>query len=230
MLRIELNRLLFTLCSLLFLVVPSKVMGQFWGGCVDAAGRPVTDYPNYNINDIAVSGLAPNGASIIQYNPRVVVSVGPVTRRFFYLHECGHHALGQILTGNYIPFESEQAADCWAAREMLRTGYTTDDLRQVQRDVSQSSGDWSHLPGPQRALNLLRCVSDEETQGQCRTVTEYQWQTVMVPRVVPQQIPCQHCGCSPYGCSCLHMFDVVSVTVQEPATQRVPVTRTVCPR
>jgi hypothetical protein len=96
---------LFALCSLLFLVVPSKVMGQFWGGCVDAAGRPVTDYPSYNINDIAVSSLAPNGASIIQYNPRVVVSVGPVTRRFFYLHECGHHALGQVLTGNYIPFE-----------------------------------------------------------------------------------------------------------------------------
>lgn len=207
------------------MAVPRAAMAQFWGGCRDAAGRPVMDYPNDTINDIAVSSLAPGGAPIIQYNPRIFLSVGPVTQRFFYLHECGHHALGQVLTGSYIPLASEQDADCWAAREMLKTRrYTTDDLRQVQLDLSRSPGDWSHLPGPQRALNLLRCVSG----GGCRTVTEYESQTVMVPRVDSQRIACQHCGYGYYGWSCQHAFDVVYVTVQVPVIQRVPVTRTIC--
>jgi hypothetical protein len=214
------------LAAVMALFSPSTAHAQFWGGCVDAAGRPVRDYPNDMLNDIAVSRVDGAGNPVIEYNSRIVLSVGPVTRRFFYLHECGHHALGQIITGAYFPLVSEQQADCWAARAMTSQGYTLADLRQVQADIAQSPGDWSHLPGPQRALNVPACL---DSAGQaCRQVTNYETRIVNVPTVVQQRTPCQHCGCGPFGCGCAHPFDVVPATVIVPQTQQVPITRTVC--
>jgi hypothetical protein len=144
-----------TMCGVLLLLFSLSAHAQWWGGCIDARGIPVLDIQDPSTNDIAVSRLAPNGAPVILYNPFVVLSSSNVTRRFFYFHECGHHALGHVL-GNYIPLVSEQEADCWAARTLVARGeFTLNDLRQVQMEISSSPGDWSHLPGPQRAMNLI---------------------------------------------------------------------------
>jgi hypothetical protein len=213
------------------LLMVSTAQAQFWGGCRDALGRSVPDRRNYALNDIANSHLDPGGDPIIEFNPRVVLSVSVPTQRFFYLHECGHHALGQIVSGEYVPMLSEQQADCWAARALLDEGLSSDDLRQIQYDLAQSPGDWSHLPGGRRALNLVACIQDRPISPghACRVGTEYVTQQVIVPQVVPQQVPCQHCGCVPgLGCECQHQFDIVNVTVQVPQTQQVPVQRTVC--
>lgn len=141
--------------SALLVVVCNCAHAQWWGGCVDARGIPVMDIPDPRVNDIAVSTLAPNGAPIIVYNPYIALSVSNTTRRFFYFHECGHHVLGHVLGGS-IPFVSEQAADCWAARTLVQRGeFTLNDLQQVQLEISRSPGDWSHLPGPQRSMNLI---------------------------------------------------------------------------
>lgn len=211
------------------LLFAGTAAADFWGGCVDALGRAVPDRANYSVNDIAVSRLDPSGSPVIEYNPNIVLSVSLATRRFFYLHECGHHALGQVVTGQYLPLVSEQEADCWAANESRRQGLSLADLREIQNDVARSPGDWSHLPGPRRALNLEACLQGAVTrQPTCTVVTEYVPQQVMVPKVVPQQIPCRHCGCNGWGCGCLHAFDVVPQTIQVPVIQQVPVNRTVC--
>ncbi|HVT17381.1 MAG TPA: hypothetical protein VHQ90_14525 [Thermoanaerobaculia bacterium] len=174
------------------------------------------------------------GAPVIFYNPQVVLSVSPATRRFFYFHECGHHALGQVVSGQSIPYVSEQQADCWAARTLVGNNiFSLDDLRAVQMDVMRSSGDWAHLPGPQRALNLIAClqgaIQNETTPGGgCRTETEWEDQTTWVTQYVQQSVPCSHWVCGYAGCGYLHAFDVVTLPQQVPVTHRVPIQRTRC--
>ena len=215
------------LCS-----APATLQAQFWGGCRDNYGRAVPDYPKGDLADVAVATLTASGAPIIYYNPAVLLSVSFSTRRFAYMHECGHHALGQISSGVLIPFASEQAADCWAARSLVGSGtFSRADLRAVQTDMAGTSGDWTHFPGPQRALNLIACLSGGDTPDvqRCRTVTEYQDQVFYEDRIVQQQVPCAHCGYNYYGYwVCAHPFDIVNVRTRVPVTRRVPVPRTVC--
>lgn len=151
-------RIVFIISLLLF---AENASADYWGGCFDALGRAVPDRANYSLNDIAVSRLEQSGSPIIEYNPNIVLSVSPATRRFFYLHECGHHALGQLVTGQYFPLVSEQEADCWAAKNLSQQGLSLVDLRAIQNDVAKSPGDWAHLPGPRRALNLEACIQPE---------------------------------------------------------------------
>lgn len=213
----------------LFVILPQALDAQWWGGCRDVLGTPVLDYSDFRLNDIAMATIA-GGQPVILYNPQVLVSVSPQTRRFFYFHECGHHALGQVISGQNIPYVSEQAADCWAARALIESGeFTSEDLEAVQRDVSRSPGDWTHLPGPQRALNLVACLGgDGRGSGRCRAVTEWEERTVWVTQLVPQSFPCSHWGCGYYGCGYAHPYDVVNVPQQVPVTERVPVERMRC--
>ncbi len=226
------------ICNIVFLAFfvsasASPLYAQWWGGCRDVLGTPVLDYSDSNLQDIAMATIS-NGQPVIIYNPAVVLSVSPSTRRFFYFHECGHHALGQVVSGQNIPYASEQAADCWAARTLVASGTFSDaDLRAVQRDVSQSPGDWTHLPGPQRALNLVACLNPDDRKpapehSSCRTITEWEDQTTWVTQYVQQSVPCSHWMCGYYGCSYLHAYHVVTVPQQVPVTQRVPVQRTRC--
>jgi len=127
-------------------------------GCVDFRGLPVASILNFNLPDVAMASWAPNGAPVIQYNPRVLAQLAPQTRVFFYAHECAHHALAHTIRN--IPFQQEQEADCWAIQTLVQRG-TLDpgrDVTVVQRDLSFSSGDWTHVPGPQRQFNLRACL------------------------------------------------------------------------
>lgn len=127
-------------------------------GCVDIRGLPVASVLNYNVPDVAMANLAPNGAPVIQYNPMVLARLSAQTRVFFYAHECAHHALGHAFMS--IPFQQEQDADCWAIRTLVHRGILNsgDDVTAVQRDLSFSPGDWTHVPGPQRQFNLRACL------------------------------------------------------------------------
>jgi hypothetical protein len=228
--NISTRALLLLILILMLPFVWSHARADFWGGCVDSEGRRVPDRANFYLNDIAVSRLDPSGYPIIEYNPNIVLRVSPPTRRFFYLHECGHHALGHIARNRYVPFASEQEADCWAARAMRDEGLSSQELGAIQADISTSQGDWSHLPGPRRAINLEGCLQSptRRRESSCRTVMDQVPQQIMVTRIVPQQVPCQHCGCSPYGCGCLHPLDVIGQPMQVPETRYVQVPRTVC--
>lgn len=103
---------------------------------------------------------APNGAPVIIYNPNVLTWVTPATRVFFYAHECAHHVLGHGVRGH--PLLREQEADCWAVQQLTGRGIFGDqEINAVQWDLSRfARGDWSHLPGPIRAINLRACIAN----------------------------------------------------------------------
>lgn len=153
-------------CFIMMATFVPSVFGQAtYDGCVDIRGIPVLSIAS-NVNDVAVASLAPNGAPIVQYNPSVLSFFHPKTRLFWYAHECGHHALGHAF-GTAHPLAREQQADCWGITTLVREQILdNDDVRIVQNDLSHiSSGDWTHLPGPQRAINLSQCLRIERVTG-----------------------------------------------------------------
>jgi len=151
------------LSACVIMIARSNLTAQVtFDGCVDFRGISVASVRNDAINDVAVAGNAPNGAPIIQYNTRVLASLQPQTRLFFYAHECAHHALAHSVRN--VPFTQEQEADCWAVRTLTERGdLDDDDVSVVQSDISRAGqGDWTHLPGPQRAINLRRCLGQRD--------------------------------------------------------------------
>ncbi|WP_146204206.1 hypothetical protein [Massilia glaciei] len=138
-------------------------------GCNDIRNMPVASISDYSVQDIAVAMLAPNGTPQIRYNQNVLVSVAPQTRVFFYMHECGHHALGHNF-GTTHPLRMEQDADCFAIQTMVKNRMVNaSDIRVIQADLySRARGDWSHLPGPMRAINLGRCLADNPRSSRTR--------------------------------------------------------------
>jgi hypothetical protein len=132
-----------------------------YGGCRDFRGVPVLTLANVHVNDVAVSSYAPDGTPIIQYNPDVLSRFSPVMRRWWYMHECGHHALGHMV--RKVPLSQEQESDCYAITTLMESGeFGTREMRQVQSELNQIPvGDWQHLPGPQRAINLDGCQGDK---------------------------------------------------------------------
>ena len=128
-------------------------------GCVDIRGFAVASIPNYNINDVATAVNLPNGKPVIFYNPNVLASLAPQTRMFFYIHECGHQALGHVINYSF-PMVKEQEADCFAIRTLVQRGMINNfDKEVIQKDLwERGRGDWSHLPGPKRSINLDLCL------------------------------------------------------------------------
>ena len=132
-----------------------------YDGCVDFRGFPVASVSFNNLGDVAKATYAPNGAPVIYYDESVLTWIHPQTRIFFYAHECGHHVLGHLVRN--IPFMAEQEADCWAINTLYADGLLDDnDVAIIQADLARfGRGDWTHLPGPMRAINLRRCLGEE---------------------------------------------------------------------
>jgi hypothetical protein len=143
-----------------------------YDGCRDFRGTPVASISRPNLGDVAVATYDGNGNPVILYDPNVLTWLSPQTRLFFYGHECGHHVLAHAVRN--IPFQAEQEADCFGIRELFKRGLLdSDDLLAIQTDLARMArGDWTHLPGPQRAINLEACLDGADGGGQD------QWQTV----------------------------------------------------
>ena len=147
--------------GVILLMVPVNSFSQqlTYDGCLDFNGVPVATIQNTNIQDIAMAYRLPNGTPLIIVNPNVMVWVHPITRAFFYWHECSHHYLGHTLGMGY-PFSVEQEADCNAMIYMRNNGLM-DEVRLgiIQRDLARCGpGDWTHLPGPIRSINAAKCL------------------------------------------------------------------------
>lgn len=127
--------------------------------CSDILGRQVASVQDNSINDVAIATLAHDGSPIIKDNTTILAGFQPQTRLFIYAHECGHHVLGHIIGHGYA-FTAEQHADCWGIVALVRHQMiSVADLRVIQHDMTGlGDGDWMHLPGPQRALNLEQCL------------------------------------------------------------------------
>ena len=128
-------------------------------GCVDYRGLPVASIMNASVQDVAIASYAPDGAPVIIYNPYVLSWLTPPTRLFFYAHECAHHVLAHGVNGH--PLTREQEADCWAIQQLAGIGTLNQrDMTFIQEDIARfGRGDWSHLPGVTRAINLHACLS-----------------------------------------------------------------------
>ncbi len=147
-------------------LISSTASGQMitYDGCADFRGVPVASVMNPQHNDVA-SATYINGQPIIIYNPTVLSSMSRQTRLWMYAHECAHHALAHAIRN--IPFSQEQEADCWGIRTLTEQGLLDDDdLLVIQRELGRfGPGDWTHLPGRQRAINLRRCLRRSSTQS-----------------------------------------------------------------
>lgn len=134
-------------------------------GCGDINGIQVPSIQSTAINDIAVATIQ-NGWPVIIYNPDVANRFPRDVRAFFFAHECGHHALGHVLYG-MINIAAEQEADCFAIRNLVERGlFNEHNIYSVQVALSNfARGDWSHLPGLRRAINLRACLQDTDSSS-----------------------------------------------------------------
>mgnify|MGYP001243454832 FL=1 len=132
---------------------------NLWAQCFNFQGQQVGEFYNYNINDVAIATNNNMGMPIILYNPNVLQSMPGPTRTFFRYHECAHHALGHTVSGPSM--QNEQNADCWAIRTMYQHGLLNPHvLSTIQNSIAQfGKADWTHLPGPRRAINLKACLN-----------------------------------------------------------------------
>src|SRR5260221_14571357 len=127
-----------------------------YDGCFLGPGIPVPSIMALSLDDSAAARMTPQGP-VILYNPNVVSWMHPETRLFVYFHECAHVVLNHV---NFPNPNMEQQADCWA----IRTAVGQNRLNQlgvtiVQNDLAIASrADWTHLPGPMRAINLIECL------------------------------------------------------------------------
>jgi len=142
-----------------FIVTDSYGQNVTFEGCVDARGIPVASIPNNMMPDVAKAVLGPMGQPIILYNIQVLSWFRPQARLFWYVHECAHHALAHLI-GRAFPPAAERQADCWAISVLYRRGILSKaDVDIVASDLAKiGPGDWSHLPGSRRAIDLYKCL------------------------------------------------------------------------
>jgi hypothetical protein len=132
------------------------------GVCSDVIG---TSVPYESSNSIPKSGLATviGDRPVIYLRPTDLLRFSPPVRRFLLAHECGHHALGQVLAALYynapIARDDELSADCFAGQQLKRIGRLTEtEWRDVLDFLRTVPGDPTTYPGPQRVSKLLQCV------------------------------------------------------------------------
>jgi len=154
-----------TVLSVLLLFSPPVVVSSFLHAmaadfeCFDERGRPVGLIEDDHLDQIDRAAVDPvGGEALIYYNPGLLTWIHPATRLFFLGHECAHHRLGHPLGGG-LTGGLESAADCWAVRELTRTGRLTDeDLVSVQKDLyTFGKEEWASVPGPRRGINPKDC-------------------------------------------------------------------------
>lgn len=129
-----------------------------FGGCYVNGGM-IPSVPDASLHDIAMARVDPRFGPLIIYNPYVVATSVPTVQLFFYYHECAHHVLGHTIGAGH-PLVNEQAADCWAVQQLVaRQIFGPAQVQQVQQWIAVAApGDWTHLPGPIRSINLYHCL------------------------------------------------------------------------
>ena len=155
-------------CTALVLAGEVAAGGTEGSVSVTLGGRELscTDYRGLPVRTYEVAGLGDAGFSemffkvpVIKIDPDVMGTLPGKLQVFFFLHECGHHKLGHLVSGSA---QAETEADCWA----IHTGrenhfYDRDDIVAFGHYFEASGGSLAgHLPGPQRHAFLLACFDE----------------------------------------------------------------------
>jgi hypothetical protein len=99
---------------------------------------------------------------VIYINPERTF-LGRQTQQWLYLRQCAHIVAGHrvISAGERgLTIQDEEAADCWAAREISQGGSASKTLYGIESDMERlvRDGRWSEvLPGPERRISLVSC-------------------------------------------------------------------------
>lgn len=134
---------------------------------LDGRNLTCTDYLGRQVRTYTVAGLGDAGWSeiffrvpVIKLDPDVLRTLPGKMQVFFFLHECGHHKLGHLLSGSG---EAEPEADCWAIKTGRDSGfYGRADVMAFERFFALSNGSHlGHLPGPERHAFLLKCFDEQ---------------------------------------------------------------------
>lgn len=117
-------------------LAPAPALAQWnvaYDGC-QAGGRSIPSIPSPSVDGMAQARIDPAFGPAIYYNPARMNRARPETRTFAYFHECAHLALGHTV-GLAQPQGNEQAADCWAVRELFaRHAFGPAQLQTVQAE------------------------------------------------------------------------------------------------
>ena len=126
--------------------------------CIDAAGRTLPAVEDTTIAKLVATSHDKDGATI-RYNPSLLPRLKPMTRLFFFAHECARNALGD---GNKAAMSVARAqqADCLGLATLLDEGLLKrEELPELQADLNFSEPEWALVPGLPRSFNLAACHS-----------------------------------------------------------------------
>ena len=131
-----------------------------FGGCRFHTGKHVPSRPSLSIPDIAAATYDRVGTPVIYFNPYALTGLPRAMQEFIYAHECAHHVLDHLRTGQVVDASQEAEADCWAVAELTGHGtLSADDIEAIANALPQLvPGDTTHRPGNVRAHDLRQCV------------------------------------------------------------------------
>jgi hypothetical protein len=119
--------------------------------------------PNEGIPKSGLSTIDAN-RPVIFLRTSIVDSYPTPVKRFLYAHECGHHALGQVMGVLYynlfIGPPDELGADCFAGQKLKQKNLISGtEWQNVLEFLKTIPGDPTTYPGPQRVNQLKGCVN-----------------------------------------------------------------------
>lgn len=130
--------------------------------CYDQKGQLVKTIYDNKAQHLAVALEKAGMASKTITNPILMKQFTPQTQAFIQWHECGHHSLGHLLSNKATTMIQEQESDCFGIRVALTLGQIQHyDLDSIRKEVANiGPGDWQHLSGPTRSLNIQKCLGE----------------------------------------------------------------------
>lgn len=128
----------------------------------DQKGQVVKVIYNTNAPNIAIALAKPGAASVTIINPNLLKKFSYPTQTFIYFHEAGHHSMGHLINNSSTTMVQEQESDCFSIRVALTLNLIKhSDLKVIQKEIAGiGNGDWQHLSGATRSLNISKCLEE----------------------------------------------------------------------
>lgn len=139
-------------------------------GPVPYCGATLMEGPNPK----GVSSAAPRGEGVILFDP-VQMQDHPILKPFALAHECAHIVLGHItpqgqMRADQLFAAAELAADCWAAKALVKATET----KVVTAQIARFEAELRPLANPRaptwkvRARKIRDCLAIDETSDDQR--------------------------------------------------------------
>jgi hypothetical protein len=143
----------------LFSAAVAAAVTTTFESCSDTAGNAVAVVADETSAKIVASDGDDSGPTI-RYNPTLLPRLKPLTRLFFFAHECARHAMGDIAKPTHSVARARQA-DCLGLATLLKEGLIRrEQLSDLQADLEFSETEWALLPGLPRQFNLDACPAE----------------------------------------------------------------------